>query len=198
MDDLKAIIAKNIAELRREHSITQLELAEKLNYSDKAVSKWERGESCPDVMTLKEIADVFSVTVDYLLQEDHPQEKQTHREYTRRQKRNRLLISAISCVLVWLIATAVFVNLDLLAADLQGHWLSFVYAVPATAVVVLVFNSIWGRPKWNFFIISLLMWSLLTAVCLTLFQALQLNLWLLFLIGVPGQVIIFLWSGIRK
>ncbi len=195
MNDLKSIIAANISELRRAHGVTQLELAERLNYSDKAVSKWERGESYPDVATLKEIAEMFSVTVDYLLQAEHPQETTTRREYTRKQKRNRLLITAISCVLVWLIATFVFVNIDLLTTDLHGHWLSFVYAVPVTAIVLLIFNSIWGRPRWNFAIISLLMWSLLASICLTM---LPLNLWLLFLVGIPGQIIILLWAGIRK
>lgn len=195
MDDLKSIIAANISELRRQNGITQLELAERLNYSDKAVSKWERGKSYPDVATLKELAELFSVTVDYLLQAEHPQEKTTRREYTRRQKRNRLLITAISCVLVWLIATFVFVNIDLLTTGLYGHWLTFVYAVPVTAIVLLIFNSIWGRPRWNFAIISVLMWSLLAAFYLTM---LPLNLWLLFLVGIPGQIIILLWAGIRK
>ncbi len=71
MQDLKPIIAKNIAELRKAASMTQIELATRLNYSDKAVSKWERGESIPDVGVLKEIADLFEVRVDYLLTEDH-------------------------------------------------------------------------------------------------------------------------------
>ncbi len=195
MDDLKQIIAANVSELRRLHGMTQLELAERLNYSDKAVSKWERGESIPDVATLKEIADMFSVTVDYLLQAEHTQEKAARREYTGKQKRNRLLITAISCVLVWLIATFIFVNIDLWTSNLHGHWLTFVYAVPVTAIVLLVFNSIWGKPRWNFAIISVLMWSLLAAFCLTM---LSMNLWLLFLVGVPGQIIILLWAGIRK
>ncbi len=195
MNDLKSVIAANISQLRRDHGITQLELAERLNYSDKAVSKWERGESYPDVATLKEIADLFSVTVDYLLQAEHPQEKVARREYTRKQKRNRVLITAISCVLVWLIATFVFVNIDLLTTDMRAHWLAFVYAMPATAIVLLIFNSIWGKTHWNFVIISALMWTLLLAICLTMLSA---NLWLLFLVGVPGQIIIALWAGIRK
>ena len=61
MEDLREIIAKNIADLRREQNLTQAELAARLNYSDKAVSKWERGESMPDITVLKEIADLFSV-----------------------------------------------------------------------------------------------------------------------------------------
>ena len=195
MNDLKCIVAANISELRRQHGVTQLDLAERLNYSDKAVSKWERGESLPDVATLKKIADIFSVTVDYLLQAEHTQEKAIRREYSGKQKRNRLLITAISGVLVWLIATFIYVNIDLWTNDLHGHWLTFVYAVPVTAIVLLVFNSIWGQPRWNFAIVSFLMWSLLTAFCLTM---LPMNLWLLFLVGIPGQVIILLWAGIRK
>lgn len=195
MGDLKSVIAANISQLRRDKGMTQLELAERLNYSDKAVSKWERGESYPDVATLKEIAELFSVTVDYLLQAEHPQEKTARREYTKKQKRNRVLITSISCVLVWLIATFVFVNIDLLTTDMHAHWLTFIYAVPATAIVLLIFNSIWGRPRLNFIIISALMWSVLLAVCLSMLSA---NLWLLFLVGIPGQIIIVLWAGIRK
>jgi transcriptional regulator with XRE-family HTH domain len=72
MEDYKRIIANNITELRKAVPLTQAELAEKLNYSDKAVSKWERGESIPDVIVLKQIAELFGVTVDYLLEDVHP------------------------------------------------------------------------------------------------------------------------------
>ncbi len=196
MEDLKMIVAGNIGKLRREAGITQLELAEKLNYSDKAISKWERGESLPDVGTLKEVADLFCVTVDYLLRADHPSEVAAKREYTRRQRRNHLLITAMSCMLVWLIATFLFANIHLLSTTIHEHWLAFVYAVPVTAIVLLVFNSIWGKRKLNFLIISLLLWSILASVFLT-FLAFGHVLWLLFIIGIPAQIIILLWSGLR-
>ena len=61
MSDIKSIVAKNISELRQKRSMTQLELAEQLNYSDKAVSKWERGDSLPDISVLCDIAALFSV-----------------------------------------------------------------------------------------------------------------------------------------
>ena len=194
MEELKMIIAGNIGKLRREAGMTQLDLAERLNYSDKAVSKWERGESIPDVGTLKNMADLFSVSVDYLLRADHPLEMAAKREYTKTQKRNRFLISAISCVLVWLIATFVYTNVDLATHGNYRLWLVFVYAVPVTLVVMLVFNSIWGNRRRNFAIISLLVWSLLASVYLS---ALSHNLWLIFIIGIPAQVIILLWAGIR-
>ncbi len=194
MENLKITVAKNIADLRKAANMTQLDLASRLNYSDKAVSKWERGESLPDVATLKTIAEIFSVTVDYLLQEEHLQETIPVQQYSKHRRRNRGLIAAMSSVLVWLIATFVFVNIDLISKQFHRHWLIFVYAVPATAIVLLVFNSIWGRRKLNFLIISIEVWSLLVAVYLT---ALPYNLWLIFFIGVPAQIIICLWAGLR-
>ena len=167
MENLKITVAKNIADLRKAANMTQLDLASRLNYSDKAVSKWERGESLPDVATLKTIAEIFSVTVDYLLQEEHLQETIPVQQYSKHRRRNRGLIAAMSSVLVWLIATFVFVNIDLISKQFHRHWLIFVYAVPATAIVLLVFNSIWGRRKLNFLIISIEVWSLLAAVYLT-------------------------------
>ena len=67
MTDLRAVIAKNICDLRTEAGMTQAKLAEVLNYSDKAVSKWERAEAIPDVTVIKAIADYFGVSLDYLL-----------------------------------------------------------------------------------------------------------------------------------
>lgn len=198
MEDLRMIIAGNIGQLRRTAGMTQLELAERLNYSDKAVSKWERGESLPDVGTLKEIADLFCVSVDYLLRADHPVESAVRREYTKRQKRNHRLITAMACMLVWFLAVLVFANLDLLweAPEARHAWLAFVYAVPVTTIVALVFNSIWGNRRWNFAIISILVWSALLTAYLTA-CVFGLNLWLIFLPGVPAQVIIGLWAGLR-
>ena len=71
MTDIKQIIAKNISALRQDKELTQIELAEKLNYSDKAVSKWERGESLPDIGVLTQIADLFEVPLDYLVRREH-------------------------------------------------------------------------------------------------------------------------------
>ncbi len=197
MEDLKLIIAKNIVQLRKEKGITQAQLAESLNYSDKAVSKWERGESLPDVGVLKMLANMFGVTVDYLLKTDHKKEQEYKSLVDRREKRNRKIITAISIVLVWLVASVVFFILDA-ATGLSPESLGmcYVYSVPVTTVVWLIFNSIWFNKRWNFLITSLLMWSSLAALFIT-FTKLGLWLWLIFIVGVPAQIIIFLWSGIK-
>ena len=109
---LKNIIAQNIAELRRNNNMTQIELAEKLNYSDKAISKWERGESIPDVAVLKNIADIFLVSVDYLLEETHKRPMPPAAQATTR-KRRRGVITWLGVLLVWMVATISFVTLQL-------------------------------------------------------------------------------------
>ena len=146
------IIAGNIGQLRRNAGLTQAELAQKLNYSDKAISKWERGESVPDVGTLKAVADCFSVSVDYLLRAEHPVETEFKREFTKRQRRNHKLITAMSCVLVWLLAVAVYTSVDVvLPSTRMSSWMVYIFAVPITLVVLLVLNSIWGKPTGEFF-----------------------------------------------
>lgn len=57
-----------IAELRKGHGMTQLELAQKMSVTDKAVSKWERDLSCPDVNSLPKLAEILGVSVDELMQ----------------------------------------------------------------------------------------------------------------------------------
>lgn len=198
MNDLKPIIAKNITELRSAAGMTQIELAEKLNYTDKAVSKWERGESVPDVSVLLRIAELFDVSLDYLV---HEQEKvKPVSELAEEKTRNRGLITGISIVLVWLVATAIYVSTDIASVPYIYRWLVFVWAVPASAVVWLIFNSIWFNKKINYIIISLLVWSALAGVYLTLLVCGidVFNIWILFILGIPSQIIILLWSGIKR
>ena len=199
MEDLKPIIAKNIIDLRRTADITQAQLAEKLNYSDKAVSKWERGDAIPSITTLKEIADHFGVTVDYLISADHEAENQIKREFTERQRRNRLIITLLSTMIVWLVATIVYVSISVTTEfRVSKAWLVFVFAVPLSCIVTLIFNSIWGKSKLNYLIISLLLWTMLISLCLVLFLSLQkAYFWLLLAIGVPSQIIILLSSGLK-
>lgn len=197
MTDVKQTIAKNITALRQSHKMTQIELAEKLNYTDKAVSKWERAESIPDVIVLKTIADLFGVTVDYLLQEDHAPLLEPEIENPRCKHRNHTVVTVLSILLVWLVATLCFVSLDIICPEAKAKWLSFVYGVPVTMIVWLVFNSIWFNRRRNYLIISLLMWSVLASLFLTL-TAVGYPLWKFFLLGIPGQIAILVWSKFQR
>ena len=72
MENLNFMIGKNLQILRKKNSLTQAELAEKLNYSDKAISKWEKGESMPDIMLLPELCQILGITADALLEVPMP------------------------------------------------------------------------------------------------------------------------------
>ena len=189
MEDIKQVIADNIAELRKELHLTQAELADKMGYTDKAISKWERAESIPDIGTLKEFADLCGVSLDYLVQKEHVEQRPA---LSRQAKSNRLIISLLAAAAVWLIATVLFVYLKIFGV--ANVWLVFAGAVPVTMIVLLVFNSIWGNKKHNYVIISILVWSVLA---FAYFILMKYNLFLIFLIGVPIQVMIILWSQIK-
>ncbi|MBQ8279653.1 MAG: helix-turn-helix transcriptional regulator [Roseburia sp.] len=73
----KKTLGMMIASLRKEHGMTQLELAEKMGVTDKAVSKWERDLSCPDVNSLPKLAEIFGISVDELMQIRTESQQQT-------------------------------------------------------------------------------------------------------------------------
>lgn len=193
MQDYKPIIAKNITALRQQHKMTQIELAEKLNYSDKAVSKWERGESIPDVGVLKAIADLFHVTVDQLLREEDTPQPIPVEEPPKKSKRKPTVITLLSILLVWFVATLFYVTVNMVTPGIRIRWLPFLYAMPLTCIVWLVFNSIWFNPRRNYLIISALMWTGLASLVVTLY-ALSVDAWQLLILGALGQIGIIMWS----
>ena len=199
MDNLKQLIAQNIASLRRAAGMTQITLAERLHYSDKAISKWERGESLPDIAVLKEIADLFGVTVDYLLYEHTddtlPEPEALPDEIAAARRKNHVTISLLVTASVWLVATILFIVFYFVGVQMR-LWTIFVYAVPVSCVVALVFNSIWGRnKKWNYLIVSLLMWGILFSLYILFLEE---NIALIFTIGIPGQIIILLSTQLQQ
>ena len=199
MEDIKSIVARNISELRQSHKMTQLELAEKLNYSDKTISKWERAESSPDISVLIEIANLFGVTLDYLVKAEHEEEKATviEKKPEEEKKYNRKAIAYISESIAWIVAIFAFIITTLILREMAFQFLYFVYAMPIVLIVKLVFNSVWFNPRHNYYIISLLMWSLLASIQIT-FLYFKINVALIYLLGVAGQIVIVLWSFIAK
>jgi len=185
MDDLKSIVSKNIIHLRNHHKMTQLELGEALSYSDKAVSKWERAEAVPDAYVLKKLSVLFSVSVDYLLTE-HSEDELKSAKIGGHQRFNRRIITLISFVGTWTLAVILFAVLWFFGSV---QWLVFVYALPISLILMIVFTAVYHKKKTNIYFISLLVWSVLAAIYLTFIHH---NWWLLFTIGVPAQIIILL------
>ena len=196
MEDLKPIIAKNITQLRQSAKLTQSELADRLNYSDKAVSKWERAESIPDITVLKTIADLFEVPLDYLVRDEHEEPPRCPEKLVPNRHHNHAVITTLSILLVWFVATLVYVLIDVIVSGVIVHWLTFLYAVPVSMIVWLVFNSIWFNTRRNYLIISLLTWSSLVCAVLTLL-VFGISAWQLLILGIPGQIIIWMWSRLQ-
>ena len=203
LEKLRYQIGANIAAYRKRAGLTQAGLAEKLNYSDKAVSKWERGDSVPDVLTLVQLADQFGITVGDLLVDpnalptdsDSKLEKAMTQvsEKALKRKADKSIILALSSTLVWFVALLAFVLLSSFDFLEKYSCLLFFVAIPANAIVLLSLRSAWHDFRWNKALISIIVWGSLLSIYVTLLVVCQYNFWKIFLLGIPGQIAIFLW-----
>lgn len=201
IDLIRRNISNNIVTNRKRLQLTQADLAQRLNYSDKAVSKWERAESIPDVTTLVQLAELFGITVNDLLTEPGarpaaPESDPPAQAEAARRPVNKTVIGWLSSILVWFIALLVFVVLSY--CEVPGFWIGFVVAVPVNAVVLLSLNSAWRNYRWHRLLISFLMWGLLLTLFTVLVVYAKLRLPRIFLLGLPGQLAIVLWSRLYR
>ncbi len=181
MKAFREIIIENLITLRKKNGLTQLDLAKKLNYSDKAVSRWENGEVLPDVEVLNNIAEVYNVPFSYLFEE--------HKKEDKQDKENRML-KIFSCVasicIVWSLVTVLFVLITTFFE--QYIWQIFIWAFPFSCIVVLQYNKKWWHKKLlSTIMLSLCLWSSITALYL---QLIVHNIWMLYLVGIPSQITI--------
>lgn len=195
MDNLEQIVAANLTELRKAQKWTQAELAEKINYSDKSVSKWERGDALPDLKVLKQMADLFGVSLDYFVTENAAAEKEKF-DFPKSERGYRIGVELLAVCIVWLVAVTVFVSTELYST---GVWMAFVWAVPASALVLSVFSQHWKFRICAIVFRSVFCWTLLAAIYLhiLIYSSFSYNVWVLFLIGIPAQAAIVLWAQIR-
>ena len=189
LEELKAVVAQNIVRLRTQAGMTQLELAERLNYSDKSVSKWERGEALPDVVVLKKLGEIFGVTVSTLIEEDAPTPPGPPEPA---RKADRRVLTGIVLLGVWTLALLVFIILWLSG---RVCWLVFAYTMPVSLLTWLVLNSVWRGGKHNYFIIGGLLASVVAAVYFSFFRY---NWWQLFLLLIPGELIVFFCYCLKR
>ena len=183
---LRKTVANNIAQYRKAHHDTQLDLATKLNYSDKSVSKWERGESLPDVYILSQIAELYGVSVSALIGEIQPP-KESKPHY-------HMFILLLSLALTMAVATLLFSMFMICKVDYPA-WMFFVYALPVCSIICIVFTSLWWGILWQGVSVSALIWTL----GLSLYLSFELeNVSLIFLVCAALQVLTLLWEGFRK
>ena len=208
MEDIRIVVASNIVDLRSKAGMKQADLAEKINYTDKSVSKWERAESLPDVIVLKSIADVFGVSLDYMVsdhnavrsKEEEKEQKRNEREEKRNERRasrssavNHTAIALIVTVSIMSLAVAVFLILSPLCG--KNLWYVLTAGVAVSCIPLLVFNSLWGIKRNSMLIIMVLIITLLATLYLIL---IKFNVWEIFLLVIPAAVIVWLSFNIKK
>lgn len=196
MEDIKDIIARNLVNLRMQAGLTQLQLAEKLNYSDKAVSKWERGESIPDLRVLVQIADLYNVTLDQLVgrkKEEKPLKPKMN------IGKKRMLITTLSVVLVWFVCSCVYMVLGFIPAVENYKCFAFIGAPLASCIVLCVFAALWGNRWMKAASTSGIVWSaiLLAHFLLSAFGIVD-KMYLFYIAAGVFQVLIILWFVLRK
>ncbi len=190
--NLEQIVAANLAELRRAQGLTQAELAEKINYSDKSVSKWERGDGLPDLKVLTQLAALYGVSLDTFVTENAAHEiEQVQKPKSKLSL--RILTELLAVSIIFLAATVIYVLASFYAKI--NLWTLFTWAVPLSFGILTLFNLRWGYRVCAIVFASLLSWCFLTALYL---QLLQYNIWMLFIIGVPAQAAIILFSQYKR
>ena len=184
MDNVNGVIAKNLITLRKKSNLTQLQLAEKLNYSDKAISKWEKGEALPSINVLMAIADFYEVKIQDIVYE--------HKVVEPRRSKNRLraILILLSSMMVWLIATIIFVALTYVEG-INNEWYAFIVALPIFFLVITIFLVVWKCNLLSSIFASLMVWSFILMISLVLEEY---QVWMVYLIGLPLQIIVVLAS----
>ena len=188
-EELKLFVASNIIKLRTGVGMTQSELGEKLNYSDKTISKWERGEALPGVLPLKQMADIFGVSVDFLLS---PNDQWVSADEQARAEEEKaaaehsvnaiILVSVAGIFTLAVLMFAIFWMLGRIA------WSIFVYSIPVMLVTVLVLNSLLRRGRGNYYVVSLLLLGILASIYVALDKY---RPWQIFLIAIPAEVLVY-------
>lgn len=193
--NIAKIVGSNLTALRKSAGMKQIEIAKKFNFSDKTISKWESGESLPSLDVLVKLCEFYGITLNDLTSEslDCTDAANIIPVNAKIENTNKIIITLLAVTLVWIIATIVFIYAKLYTN--VNLWIAFIWAVPVSFIVGIVLNSIWGKRKINFILISFFVWTLLTAIYL---QILEYNLWVVFILGIPSQIAIILWSGLKS
>lgn len=196
MDDLKDTIAKNLVELRAAAGFTQLQLAEKLNYTDKAVSKWERGEAVPDIRVLIKIAELYNISVDDIIT---PKKEKPVKPKLNTFKK-RVLITLLSVGLVWFVATVIFMIIFYIPSVDQYAWLVFICAPFASAIVLTVFSVKWGNRITNAVSSSLVVWTAVVIfhIFVNTFASHFDKIYFLYIVAGVFEILIILFFVLRK
>ncbi|MGM9874069.1 MAG: helix-turn-helix domain-containing protein [Bacilli bacterium] len=186
--DYNAILANNLIFYRKAMGLTQIQVAEKLSYSDKNISKWERGEGTPDIFALKTLADLYGISINDFL-------KEKPRKFKQPNFKKRLITVLLSVGIVWLVASVLFAGFMIFSnGHLKDSWLVFVYATIPTFILFTVFANVYKNRFYSLISVSGLIWCVALSIYLTCLKYTDISvIWLIFIIPIPLQILAILW-----
>jgi transcriptional regulator with XRE-family HTH domain len=198
MKELAEIVGANLAELRKAHHLSQQELAEKIGYSDKSISKWELGKAIPSVDILKKFADYYGTTVDELLKEGSAAAIAS-KDQSAKNNNHKIIITNMAACAVVLTAAAIYIDYRIVnGEDTDYMWTIFLWMVPAALLVCGILSFFfWGRTKGFWVLCSVFVWTVIASLCITFFFKFDQQIWYIFLVAVPLQVSIVLLAGFK-
>ncbi len=191
MSEIRTVVRENLVKLRKERKWTQMELAEKIGYSDKAISRWETGEVSPDIETLYTLSQLYEIPMQVLFEPYEPVEYKAKR-FRDLDMGKKIAISLLVIATLWFFGSVAYIYLA--AQGDARPWMAFIWPLPLTFLLSIAFNRMWGNRVIAVILRSGLCWTLITAIYL---QLLEYNLFMLFVSGVPLQLALVLWSYIR-
>ncbi len=195
-NDIKTTVASNLIALRKSKGLTQADVANALNYSDKSVSKWEHADSLPDISILSALADMYGVTLDYLTHEDAEEQLAYVNGKHKPDRERQLTIEILAVTIILLCSTVAFVYGYCFREVQYIFWQAYLWAIPASSILLLYFNRVWHKNILASIILkSILLWSLLLCIYLQFFDY---KLWMIFIIGVPIEAIFILSGNLTK
>jgi len=203
-DEIAMIVADNLTALRKEHGLTQGDLAAKFNYSDKSVSKWEHGEATPDLATLQQLADFYGVTIDFLTHTPTPDNIALYTKSDEQKDRiNRRIFVALEVVIIWTVAIVIFAGVTILRYDSVWHpWMAFIWALPLSCIPLIFYAKKWHHRNLLLIMTIALCWTLLLSFYLEIgFDVPDSKGWylsFLFILGIPLTIGAILYTKIYK
>lgn len=195
MKELRYIVGENLYKLRKSKGLTQLQISKELNYSDKAISRWERGDAMPDLESLNKISIFYNVPLDYMVKEHENIDEITelNNQQAKMEQSKRISIALLWVSVIWILVAVIYAYCEMFLNI--SLWQVFVWGVPFSVFIFSVFNRRWNMIKQKYILHSIFLWTLLLSIYL---QIMSYNVWLIFIIGVPIQISLILLHSLKK
>ena len=178
MENLREIIATNIINLRKAKNWTQVKLARRINFSDKAVSRWEKGEVMPDIETIQRLSEVFDVPMTAIIEKQKKQQQETKTKPTKQEVLSQIFLVCE----IWTILSVAYAYLNISSG--LNVWKIFLWGVPATVLLLYIVNLRHKHNVSSFVYGTIFIWTF--TACLFI-QMIHLHAWFFFILGIPIQ-----------